>query len=86
VHNRTIGNPAVRPDPSAHTSEVDESGWPLSELDAGRAIHSRSVEDLQLETRVMRSPRLEVELQLPAPLALGRSVGDVTSIASSLTS
>jgi glutamate dehydrogenase/leucine dehydrogenase len=35
-----------------------------------------SVEELQLETRVMCSPGLEVEVELAAPLALGRSVGD----------
>src|SRR5712691_7750766 len=35
-----------------------------------------SVEELQLETRVTRSPGLEVEVELAAPLALGRSVGD----------
>ncbi len=35
-----------------------------------------SVEELQLETRVMCSPGLEVEAELAAPLALGRSVGD----------
>jgi len=29
-----------------------------------------------LETRVMCSPGLEVEVELAAPLALGRSVGD----------
>ena len=50
MHNRTIGNLTVRADPSIRTAAIDESGWPLSELDAGRAIHSRSVEDLQLET------------------------------------
>jgi hypothetical protein len=35
-----------------------------------------SVEELELETRVMRSPGLEVEVELAAPLALARSVGD----------
>jgi hypothetical protein len=35
-----------------------------------------SVEELQLETRVMCSPGLEVEVELAAPLMLGRSVGD----------
>ena len=35
-----------------------------------------SVEELQLETRVMCSPGLEVELELAAPLALATSVGD----------
>src|SRR5437870_4049734 len=35
-----------------------------------------SVEELQLETRVMCSPGLEVEVEFAAPLALGRSVGD----------
>jgi hypothetical protein len=39
VHNRTIGNLTVRADPSVRTaaSITEESGWPLSELDAGRA-------------------------------------------------
>jgi len=36
----------------------------------------RSVEELQFEAQVMRSPGLEVEVELAAPLALGRSVGD----------
>jgi hypothetical protein len=35
-----------------------------------------SVEELQLETRVMCSPGLEVEVEFAAPLALGGSVGD----------
>ena len=35
-----------------------------------------SVEELQLETRVMCAPGLEVEVELAAPLALARSVGD----------
>jgi hypothetical protein len=35
-----------------------------------------SVEELQRETRVMRSPSLEIELELAAPLTLVRSVGD----------
>ena len=50
-------------------------GSPLASI-IGLADATLEREDLQLETRVMRSPRLEVELQLPAPLALGRSVGD----------
>jgi hypothetical protein len=35
-----------------------------------------SVEELELETRVMRSPSLEVEAGLAAPLTLTRGVGD----------
>jgi hypothetical protein len=35
-----------------------------------------SVGEFQLETRVMCSPGLEVEVELAAPLALGGSVGD----------
>jgi hypothetical protein len=35
-----------------------------------------SVEELQLETRVMCSPGLEVEVEFEAPLALGGSVDD----------
>jgi hypothetical protein len=35
-----------------------------------------SVEELQLGTRVMCSPGLEVEVEFAAPLALGGSVGD----------
>jgi hypothetical protein len=35
-----------------------------------------SVEELQLETRVMCSPGLQVEVEFAAPLALGGSVGD----------
>ena len=35
-----------------------------------------SVDQLQLETRAMCSPGLEVEVEFAAPLALGRSVGD----------
>ena len=35
-----------------------------------------SVERLQLEARMVGSPGLEVEIELAAPLALGRCVGD----------
>jgi len=37
VHNLTIGNLTVRADPSIRTASIDESDWPLSELEAGRA-------------------------------------------------
>ena len=40
------------------------------------SIHPDRVEELQLETRVTRSPSLEVEVELPPRLPLGRSVGD----------
>jgi len=35
-----------------------------------------SVEELQFQTRVLCSPSVQVEVELAAPLALGRSVGD----------
>jgi hypothetical protein len=35
-----------------------------------------SVEELQLEARVVCLPRVEVEVEFAAPLALGGSVGD----------
>ncbi len=40
VHNRTIDNLTARADPSVRTAasiSIDESGWRLGELDAGRA-------------------------------------------------
>ena len=44
--------------------------------DSSRFTRLGSVEELQLETRVMCAPGLEVEVELAAPLALGRRVGD----------
>ncbi len=45
-------------------------------LTQARFTRLGSVEELQLETRVMCAPGLEVEVELAAPLALGRRVGD----------
>ncbi len=44
MHNRTIGILTVRADPSVRTAAIDESGWPLSELDAGAAPALASLE------------------------------------------
>jgi hypothetical protein len=49
---------------------------PLEQLKTIAQNAPGSVEDLQLDTRVMRAPGLEVEVELAAALALGRSVGD----------
>jgi hypothetical protein len=62
VHNRTIGNLTVRADPSVRTAAIDESGWPLSELDAGRAAPAlasleRAVAREEERRRAPLSPR-----------------------------
>jgi hypothetical protein len=45
-----------------------------------------SVDELQLQSRAVRSPGLEVEPELAAPLLVRGASGTTTSIVSSLTS
>ncbi len=62
--------------PGKTESARAQAGAPMRER-VGRRLKRDplgSVEQLQLETRVMCSPGLEVEVELAAPLALGRSV------------
>jgi 2-methylcitrate dehydratase PrpD len=51
-------------------------GRPLAQAAINLGDPLGSVEELQLETRVMCSPGLEIELELALSLALAGSVGD----------
>jgi hypothetical protein len=53
-----------------------QRGTPMGKRVGVKRDSRGSVEELQLETGVMCSPGLEVELELAAPLALATSVGD----------
>jgi hypothetical protein len=74
VHNLTIGNLTVHADPSIRTAAIDESDWPLSELEV--YVHKAGASERQRHDQATRhhSPG-------PRPGAGGLNAGGAAKVA-----